>query len=50
MKEIKSNNYLILEFKNYLNKNYKVSNKNICSILGIGKNRISDIEKSLKFK
>ena len=48
LNEIKKSNYLILKFKEYLNKKYKVSNKNICAILGIGKNRISWIEKKLK--
>ena len=48
LNEIKKSNYLILKFKEYLNKKYKVSNKNICAILGIGKNRISWIEKRLK--
>ena len=32
--------YVILKFKEYLNRKYRVSNKNICAILGIGKNRI----------
>ncbi len=46
LREIKASNYLILKFKEYLNFKYKVSNKNICAILGIGKNRISVIEKN----
>ena len=46
LNEIKKSNYLILKFKEYLNRKYRVSNKNICAILGIGKNRISLIEKN----
>lgn len=46
--EIRKSNSLILEFKNFLKVKYKISNKNICAILGIGKNRISVIEKKLK--
>lgn len=46
--EIRKSNSLILEFKNFLKVKYKISNKNICAILGIGKNRISIIEKKLK--
>ena len=45
LNEVKKSNYLILKFKNYLNKECKVSNKNICAILGVGKNRITLIEK-----
>lgn len=48
MKQIKQSNKLIIELKEYLNINYKVSNKNICAILGIGKNRITLIERELK--
>lgn len=48
MKQIKQSNKLIIELKEYLNINYKVSNKNICAILGIGKNRITLIERKLK--
>lgn len=46
--KIRKSNSLILEFKNYLKVKYKISNKNICAILGIGKNRILVIEKKLK--
>ena len=46
--EIRKSNSLILEFKKFLKLKYKISNKNICAILGIGKNRISVIEKKLK--
>jgi putative transposase len=46
--EIRKSNSLILEFKKFLKVKYKISNKNICAILGIGKNRISVIEKKLK--
>lgn len=48
--EIRKSNSLILEFKKFLNVKYKISNKNICAILGIGKNRISLIEKKIKNK
>lgn len=48
LNEIKKSNYLIIKFKNYLNEFHRVSNKNICAILGIGKNRITEIEKRLK--
>lgn len=48
LNEVKKSNYLILKFKEYLNRKYRVSNKNICAILGIGKNRISLIEKRNK--
>ena len=46
--EIRKSNSLIIEFKSFLMVKYKISNKNICAILGIGKNRISQIEKKLK--
>lgn len=46
--EIRKSNSLIIEFKNYLKVKYKISNKNICAMLGIGKNRISIIEKKVK--
>ena len=45
LNEVKKSNYLILKFKEYLNKKCRVSNKNICAILGVGKNRITLIEK-----
>ena len=45
LNEVKKSNYLILKFKDYLNKKCRVSNKNICAILGVGKNRITLIEK-----
>lgn len=48
LNQIKESNNLILEFKEYLNKNFKITNKTICGILGIGKNRIKEIEKNLK--
>ena len=45
--QIKGSSYLILRFKEYLNQNFQISNKTICGILGIGKNRIREIEKRL---
>lgn len=48
MKQIKQSNKLIIELKEHLNINHRVSNKNICAILGIGKNRITLIERKLK--
>lgn len=44
--KIKNSNTLIIELKRHLNSKYRVSNKNISAILGIGKNRITEIEKS----
>ncbi len=46
--QIKRSNDLIIKLKKYLNKRHRVSNKSICTILGIGKNRISWIEKRAK--
>lgn len=46
--EIRKSNSLIIKFKNYLKEKYKITNKSICAILGIGKNRISTIEKKMK--
>lgn len=48
--KIKKSNDLIIKLKKFLNKENKVSNKNICAILGIGKNRISIIEKNTNIK
>lgn len=48
LSQIKKSNYLILRFKEYLNNNFKISNKTICGILGIGKNRIKSIESKLR--
>ena len=48
LNQIKSSNQLILKFKEYLNQNSKITNKTICGILGIGKNRIKWIEKNKK--
>ena len=45
LSQIKKSNYLIIKFKEYLNRNFKLTNKTICGILGIGKNRIKQIEK-----
>lgn len=44
LSQIRGSNYLILKFKEYLEQ-FKISNKTICGILGIGKNRINYIEK-----
>ena len=35
------------KFKEYLSQNFKITNKTICGILGIGKNRIKAIESRL---
>lgn len=48
LSQVKKSNYLILKFKEYLSKNFKITNKTICGILGIGKNRIKAIESRLK--
>ena len=48
LNQIKNSNSLILKFKEYLNQNFKVNNKTICGILGIGKNRIKYIENKEK--
>ena len=48
LNQIKLSNQLILKFKEYLNQNSKITNKTICGILGIGKNRIKWIEKNKK--
>ena len=45
LSQVKKSNYLILKFKEYLSKNFKITNKTICGILGIGKNRIKAIER-----
>ena len=45
IKEITTNNYLLNKMINQLKENYKVSNKEICQILKIGKNRISNLKK-----
>lgn len=47
IQEVRKTNILIIKLKHYLNTEYKISNKNICAILGIGKNRISWIEKRM---
>lgn len=47
IQEIRKSNTLIIKLKYYLNTEYKISNKNICAILGIGKNRITWIEKRM---
>ena len=48
IQEVRKTNILIIKLKHYLNTEYKISNKNICAILGIGKNRISWIEKRMR--
>ena len=48
LSQVKKSNYLILKFKEYLSQNFKITNKTICGILGIGKNRIKAIESKLK--
>ncbi len=48
LSQVKKSNYLILKFKEYLSRNFKITNKTICGILGIGKNRIKAIESKLK--
>ena len=48
LSQVKRSNYLILKFKEYLSQNFKITNKTICGILGIGKNRIKSIESKLK--
>ena len=48
LSQVKRSNYLILKFKEYLSQNFKITNKIICGILGIGKNRIKSIESRLK--
>ena len=48
LSQVKKSNYLILKFKEYLCQNFKITNKTICGILGIGKNRIKAIESKLK--
>ena len=48
LSQVKKSNYLILKFKEYLNQNFKITNKTICGILGIGKNRIKSLENKLK--
>ena len=48
LNQVKKSNYLILKFKEYLSQNFKITNKTICGILGIGKNRIKSIENKLK--
>ena len=48
LSQVKRSNYLILKFKEYLSQNFKITNKTICGILGIGKNRIKLIESKLK--
>lgn len=48
LNQIKLSNQLILKFKEYLNQNSKITNKTICGILGIGKNRIKWIENNKK--
>lgn len=48
LSQVKKSNYLILKFKEYLSLNFKITNKTICGILGIGKNRIKAIESKLK--
>ena len=48
LSQVKRPNYLILKFKEYLSQNFKITNKTICGILGIGKNRIKSIESRLK--
>ena len=48
LNQVKKSNYLILKFKEYLSQNFKITNKIICGILGIGKNRIKSIENKLK--
>lgn len=47
IQEVRKSNSLIIKLKHYFNTKYKISNKNICAILGIGKNRISWIEKRM---
>ena len=47
LSQIRESNYLILKFKEYLDQ-FKIGNKTICGILGIGKNRINYIEKRKK--
>lgn len=47
-RKIKENNYLIIKMVQEIKQEYGCNNKEIAQILGIGKNRISEINKKIK--
>lgn len=48
MNEIRKNNYFLKLIVNQLIDRYYVTNKQICEVLGIGKNRIDYMKKALQ--